>query len=135
MRCGRCGARTAVQPEPAPRVEPPVPEATSSLGADESWDRLVESWADDRAHEAYLAAMLAGSRLGEAAARYRPLVGDPARGGVAKKRLAAIAMLAEQALAATMERVDPAPTRRKLTLVAALVCALLLGLMFWALAR
>jgi hypothetical protein len=99
---------------------------------EELWTRVEEGWSDEAAHDAYLAAMTELGRLGDAAARYRGLVDDPARGPVARKRLARIVILAEQALVATQSKGDPAPLRRRVTLFAVVVCAALLGLMLWA---
>lgn len=133
MRCERCGVATAIQPEaraqptstPLPDVPPP----------DDAWARVLDRWDDHGAHDAYLGAMTAAGALGDAAARYRTLASDPVRGPGAQERLARIAILAEHALAATLDRPDPVPFRRRLTLVAAIVCVALVGLMLWALAK
>lgn len=102
---------------------------------DPTWEKVLAEWERPAAHDAFLGAMAAAGRLGDAAARYRVLRDDPVRGETARKRLGAVAILAEQALAATMDRPEPARFRRRLAVVAAIVCATLIGMVLWALTR
>lgn len=135
MRCERCGAETVVQTQArqAARWEPPPETPTQEDGA---WKRVLDAWDVDAAHDAYVTAALGAGRLGDAAARYRGLVGDRERGEAAQKRLAKVALLAEHALTATLhDGPDPQRLRRGLLLAAALICVVLLGLVFWGFSR
>lgn len=58
------------------------------------WKRAVDQWHEDAPHHAFLEHCQNTDQLAEAAARYSGMAGDHERGESAKKRLAAITVLA-----------------------------------------
>lgn len=81
---------------------------------DELWQRVLASFGDDAAHTAFLDHARLTGQLGEAAARYRDQVkgadayrDEPGRAEIARKRLAAVAILAMADMEAS--RSNPAP--------------------------
>jgi hypothetical protein len=72
------------------------------------WRHALDHWDDDAAHRAFLEHCQHRNLLPEAAARYRGMKGDHARGAVAEKKLQTITALA-------MARLESArtPDRRK----------------------
>ena len=125
------------QPSAPPRVaETPAPEppGTGSDPAFEAlWNRVLERWDDDKTHGAFLEHTVRTQQLAEAAARYRALRDDLAKGERARKRLEAVATTAVHLMMAT----KTAPQRRGnrlITLVAFVLCvAAMIGLAMMAL--
>ena len=74
------------------------------------WKQVVDDWANDKTHAAYLELCNAKNRLAEAAARYRGMAGDRERGPTAEKRLQAVLALALAQL--EVLRAPPAEARR-----------------------
>lgn len=74
------------------------------------WKNVVDRWADDAAHAAFLEHCQRTGQLAEAAARYRGMTGDHARGQAAQKRLQGVATLAVLSLEAS--RTPPRETSR-----------------------
>lgn len=102
---------------------------------DALWTGVVNGWDDDDRHRKFLDHARETGALMEAARRYGSLRDDEERGESARKRLAAIALLATNELYATK---TPAPARKIpswVVAVAATVCAALLGWAAWAFGR
>ncbi|HEY3493529.1 MAG TPA: hypothetical protein VGK73_02540 [Polyangiaceae bacterium] len=72
------------------------------------WKHTLDHWEDEAAHRAFLEHCRHHDLLVEAAVRYRGMKGDHARGPVAEKKLAAIAVLAMAKLESARS-----PERRK----------------------
>jgi hypothetical protein len=113
-----------------------VPEeratAAADPGLDALWQRVVDTWDDDRAHGALLEYALRMQSLPEIAARYRALSGDPDRAERARERLEAIVSAATQVLLST-KTPKPGKTPLPITLSALGVTALLLAWLAYAL--
>jgi hypothetical protein len=58
------------------------------------WKKVLDDFSSDAAHGAFLEHCQATRQLFEAAVRYRGMAGDHARGAMAERRLAGIAVLA-----------------------------------------
>jgi hypothetical protein len=111
---------------------PEADVAADRLVLDALWTGVVNGWDDDVRHAKFLDHAHATGFLMEAARRYGSLREDEERGAEAKKRLAAIALLATNELYATK---TPAPTKKVptwLVAVATTVCLTLLGWAAWA---
>ena len=90
------------------------------------WHKVVASWDDDGVHQAFLTACQEASKLGDAAVRYRGMLGDPERRATAERKLNAIAALAMLSLESTREEPEaPRWARRVLWLVVGLLLLLL----------
>ncbi len=87
-----------------------------------AWQGVLDRWADDAAHQAFLDLCVATDRLAAAAARYRSLLAAPDRREQAARRLEAVALLAVTRLEATR---TPAPRLRLQGAALALVVLLL----------
>jgi ferric-dicitrate binding protein FerR (iron transport regulator) len=92
------------------------------------WQHVLDHWDEEAPHRAFLAQAEATGQLVEAAAHYRAVSTEHARGSVAKRQLAAVTTLALMRLEASRSR---APRRRRpraiwvsLVLLAAGVAAL-----------
>lgn len=99
---------------------------------DALWTGVINGWDDDDRHRKFLDHAREIGALMEAARRYGSLKDDPARGAVAKKRLAAITLLATNELYATR---TSRPTRKApgwLVALAVIICVVLLGWAAWA---
>jgi len=106
---------------------------------DSLWDQVLHAWQDSAAHDRFVQACHDSARLGYAAARYRSLLDDmPEQSAAAlaqlelrraevDKRMAAITILATQALDASRTDVRQ-PLERWLRLAAA---GLLVGALLW----
>ncbi len=109
----------------------PQPEGISPADLvvlDALWTGVVNDWADDARHHKLLDHARATGALLEVARRYGLLRDDPERGETAKKRLAAIALIATNELYAT--KTTPAKkTPGWVVGLAVSVCVTLLG---WA---
>lgn len=97
---------------------------------DALWSRVEEAWDEDAPHAAALEHAIRTERLGDLAGRYRALVGDPARGARAQKRLDAIVAAALGVLESMR---TPPPTRPpwQMTAVAALLAAFVVTWIAW----
>jgi hypothetical protein len=114
-----------------PSSSPDPPPSDPILEA--LWDRVTSAWDDDEAHAALLDHALRTQSLPELAGRYRPLVSDPIRGPLAKKRLDVIVIAATESLW-SMKTPKPGKVPLSITLSAFGVCAFLLGWLAWVLA-
>lgn len=86
------------------------------------WATVTEHWDQAKAHDAFLQRAHDSGQLGQAAAKYRLMLEDPARRELAQKRLNAVAILAMQ----TLDAHRSTPVRklpRWLVASAALSCA------------
>lgn len=61
---------------------------------DTLWKHVLDHWDEEAAHRAFLEHCRVEDALVEAAVRYRGMKGDRAKGPLAEKKLAAIAVLA-----------------------------------------
>jgi hypothetical protein len=95
------------------------------------WRRVDEAWADDRAHAALLEHAARTQALPELAGRYRALLGDPARGEIAQKRLDAIVAAATQLLF-SQKTPKPGNVPLPLTLSVFGICVFMLAWLAWA---
>jgi hypothetical protein len=75
------------------------------------WGRVVEVWAEDKQHAAFLDYAIRAQKLPEAAARYAKQKADSARAELAQKKLEAITIAATQMLYATQMPKDVKPPR------------------------
>jgi hypothetical protein len=76
---------------------PPPPEgATADAALEALWQRVTDSWSDDKTHGALLEYALRTEHLPEIAGRYRALKDDPEKGERARQRLNAIVVAATQ---------------------------------------
>ena len=91
------------------------------------WKQVVDNWDDDKPHAAFLEHCRQTNQLAEAAARYRGMTGDRARGTAAQKRLDGVAILALAALESTRT----APVVRRGQTAAILLFLLFAALAFW----
>ncbi len=98
---------------------------------DALWSRVVDCWDDEKVHAAALDHAVRAHALPDLAGRYRALVGDPAKGETAKKKLDGIVVAATNMLWA-MKTPKPGKVPLPITLSAFGVCALLLLLLAWA---
>lgn len=87
------------------------------------WSKVLESWDDDKPHQAVLQHALSTQQLPELAGRYRKLKDDPDKGARAQKKIDGIVVAATQMLMATK---TPARTKTPWTWTAS--AALLFGL-------
>ena len=71
------------------------------------WKNVIDHWDDDKAHALFMERCRTSEMLGEAAARYAGMRGDRERGASAAKRLEAVALLAQLALAGTKQARKP----------------------------
>jgi hypothetical protein len=95
-------------------------------GREALWKQVVNRWDDPATHGAFLQYCQRTGALSEAAARYRGMSGDHARGEEARRRLAGVVILATQALEVTRS-----PARRGaptwLTVLIGALCLLLVS--------
>jgi hypothetical protein len=99
---------------------------------DALWTGVINGWDDDDRHRKFLDHAREVGALLEAARRYGSLRDDPERSPLAKKRLAAISLLATNELYATR---TSRPTRKVpgwLVALAVIICVVLLGWAAWA---
>jgi len=89
------------------------------------WKKVVDDWASDAAHGAFLEHCQLTGRLLEAAVRYRGMAGDHARGPTAQKRLQSITVLALSRLEA--ERTPERATASLVTAARIFLILLFLG--------
>jgi hypothetical protein len=103
---------------------------------EQAWQRLLESWDDSKAHDAFLSMCHEHGNLGLAAAKYRSVIdsGPDDRKSLAQKRIGAVALLATQALEATREERRPG-VPRWLTLLVAAFTASAVGWLAYALLK
>ena len=96
------------------------------------WTKVVESWDDDKPHQAILQHALSTQNLPELAGRYRKLKDDPEKGPRAQKKIDGIVVAATQMLMATK---TPPRTKTPLswTLSAAMLFALVIAFLFYRL--
>ncbi len=94
------------------------------------WARILEAWDDDKVHAALIDHALREQRLPDLAGRYRTLVDDPDKGELAKKKLGVIVLAATNMLNA-MKAPEWEKVSRGVTIVAAIVSALLIGYVGW----
>jgi hypothetical protein len=124
-------AKTAA---PAPDAAPGAAAAASAAADpvfEALWKRVLESWNDDKAHNALLEHAIRAEQLPEAAGRYRALKDDAEKGERARKRLDAIVIAATQMM---MAMKSPPPRGRvpwPLTMLAAFVCFAMLIWLAW----
>ena len=101
---------------------------------DALWSGVINDWEDDSRHTKFLDHARIAGALPEAARRYGRIKEDPERGDLAKRRLAAIALLATNDLYATRTG-KPSKRLAQWVLAAGLaVCTALLGWAAWAFA-
>ena len=96
------------------------------------WQKVLEDWDNASAHDALVQLAFDQEQLGRAAGLYKSQLEDETHKELAQKKLGAIAMLAMQ----VMESNKTEPTKRAphwLLATAAIVCALAVGVLFWAL--
>ncbi len=109
-----------------------APTDADWLVLDALWSGVVNGWEDEVRHTKFLDHARAVGALPEAARRYGRLREDPERGDLAKKRLAAIALVATNELYATRTTRAPRKAPGWLVGAAVIVCASLLGWAAWA---
>ena len=111
--------------------EPEVGESADVL-FEALWAKILESWDDDKPHQALLQHALSSQMLPELAGRYRKLKDDPEKGARAQKKIDGIVVAATQMLMATK---SPPRTKTPLswTLGAALLFALVVAYLLYAL--
>jgi hypothetical protein len=97
------------------------------------WKNALDRWDDERAHGAFLEHCQLTDQLAEAAARYRGMKGDRARGAVAEKRLAGVAIIALAKLEATRTRPHSSRTRTGALLLATAFGLATVGLLVYVL--
>jgi hypothetical protein len=97
------------------------------------WGRVLADWNDEKVHGAVLEHALRAQLLPELASRYRLLQNDEAKRDVAKKRLDGIVVAATQMLMAT-QTPKPVKVPLSITLTAAAICVVLLGMLWWVMA-
>jgi hypothetical protein len=107
-------------------------EETSDPVFDALWQRVLETWEDDKAHAALIDHALREQHLPETAGRYRALVDHPEKGPLAKRKLDAIVLAATQMLMA-MKTPKPEKVPLPITLTAFGICAVLLAWLAWGL--
>jgi hypothetical protein len=90
------------------------------------WQHVLDHWDDEAPHRAFLAQAEATGRLVDAAARYRAVSTELARGPMAKRQLAAVTALALLRLEASRS-VAP-PRRRRPSALWALLVLLAAGI-------
>lgn len=108
------------------------PNEAELVVLDALWSGVINGWDDDARHTKFLDHARSIGALPDAARRYGRLRDEPERGEMAKKRLAAIALLATNELYATASK---RPTRKVpgwLVAVGLSVCLSLLGWAAWA---
>ncbi len=108
--------------EETPKNEPneePSPDALFEA----LWSKVLESWDDDKPHQALLQHALREQQLPELAGRYRKLKDDPEKGARAQKKIDGIVVAATQMLMATKT-----PPRTKVPWTWTASAALLFGL-------
>jgi hypothetical protein len=110
----------------------PTPADLAVLDA--LWSGVVNGWHDDDRHRKFLDHAREIGGLTEAARRYGSLRDDPERGQLARKRLAAIALLATNELYATKTNRPPRKVPAWLVWSAVFICVVLLGWAAWAFA-
>jgi hypothetical protein len=116
----------------------PTPDPVADVGEQPDivfealWAKVVESWDDDKPHQALLQHALTAQMLPELAGRYRRLKDDPDKGARAQKKIDAIVVAATQMLMATK---SPPRTKTPLswTLSAALFFALVIAFLLYKL--
>jgi hypothetical protein len=108
-----------------------APEAARQ-SLDALWQRVVDTWDDDKAHKVLLEYALRTQALPDVAARYRTLADDPDRGARAREKLDAIVIATTQLLLST-KTPRPGKTPLSITLSAIGVTVLLLAWLAYAL--
>ncbi len=111
---------------------PGAPTEGTDDGFEALWQRVLAAWDDDKVHSALVEYAVRMQRLPDAAGRYRALTTQPDKKARADKQLAAIVAAATQMLLAmkTPPRTKPPAS---ITLSAVGICAVLLGLLAYAL--
>ena len=94
---------------------------------DALWTGVVNDWESEARHARFLDQAHQSGALLDAAKRYGALRDDVERGPAARKRLAAIAMLATQVMLATQTERPVKRTPTWLVTMTVVVCLLLLG--------
>ncbi|MGZ3473286.1 MAG: hypothetical protein ACXWUG_02570 [Polyangiales bacterium] len=115
-----------------PEIDPEGPSEADVVVLEALWSGVINGWDDDARHTKFLDHARNVGALPEAARRYGKIKDDPERGELAKKRLAAIALLATNELYATR---TTKPNKRVASWIVALgvtVCFALLGWAAWA---
>jgi hypothetical protein len=95
------------------------------------WKRVLETWSDDKAHNALLEHAIRAEQLPVAAGRYRALKDDSEKGERARKRLDAIVIAATQMMMAMKSPPARGRVPWPVTLFAVLVCFALLTWLAW----
>lgn len=86
---------------------------------EESWQRVLGAWDDDRAHEAFVVLCASLDRLADAGRRYREVrERDAARADRAKRQIDRILALAMQSLGALKTESSPRSAKTKMFFVA-----------------
>lgn len=103
---------------------------------EDAWTQVTRHWEDPGAHDAFLQACFAKSKLGFAAVRYQAVVdgSERQREIVAQKRLAGITALALHGLETTRTE-PPRRTPRWLFLVVSVLVSLSVAWMIYAFTR
>lgn len=96
------------------------------------WTGVINDWDDDDRHTRFLDQARQIGALPDAARLYGSLRDDPERGPAAKKRLAAIALVATNELYATRAKRPAGRPPAWLVSLAVTVCVTLLGWAAWA---
>ncbi len=101
-----------------------------------AWQRVEESWDDEKAHKAFLTLCASVDRLGDAGRRYRAIrESDPARAEVASAQIDRVLGLAMQNLAVLKTPHEKRSGRTKMLLVAVGVSGAMIASAVWALLR
>lgn len=95
------------------------------------WNRVLETWEDEKTHAAVLEYASRTQTLPELAARYRALADHTERGPIARRRLDAIVAAATSMLF-SMKTPPRARIPLPITLSAFGICALMLAWLAWA---
>lgn len=127
--CPACGLAVARMADYREAREAEVPEAVHA-----AWARAAEAWSDPARHDELLRQVAAHRCYAWAAGRYRTRGGDP----IAERQLDRLRRAAEATLlaGATVRReAAPGPYRGTVGVLAVLIAAVLVGLVYAALAR
>ena len=115
-------------PQPTPKLEEEAPD----IVFDTLWGRVLETWEDDKPHNAILDYALKSERLPELAGKYKDLKEDPEKGARAKKRMDGIVIAATQMMMA-MKTPPRTKTPWQWTFSVALIAAFVCGWLFYKL--
>ncbi|HEX3479922.1 MAG TPA: hypothetical protein VHT91_33105, partial [Kofleriaceae bacterium] len=127
--CPGCGLASARMADYTEAHEAEVPEAVRA-----AWVRVAEAWSDPARHDELLRQTAAHRCYAWAAGRYRTRAGDP----IAERQLDRLRRTAEATLlaGATVRReAAAAPFRATVVVLALLVAAIVVGLVYAALVR